>query len=72
MNQPLVGITGVSQLLVITKRADKLLGEMIAIMSLINLMMIVLSTLKSQENQNAKNWLSFKNCLSQENPKIKN
>ena len=24
------------------------------------------------EDQKAKNWLSLKNCLSQENPKVKN
>ena len=33
---------------------------------------MVLSTLKSLENRKAKNWLSPKNCLSQENLKAKN
>ena len=43
-----------------------------ATVRLMNLVVIVWSTLKSQENQKAKNWLNPENCLSQENQKAKN
>ena len=60
-SRPQIGITIAGQ------RLKKIMETMI----LIDLVVIIWSTLRSQENQKAKNWLSPKNFLIREKQKAK-
>ena len=72
MSQPQVRTMAAGQPLVGTMVASQSLKRMTVTVRLMNLVVMVWSMLRSQENQKAKIWLSSKNCLSQENPKAKN
>ena len=63
-DQFLVGMTTAGQFLKETTTTIRLIDLV--------LMVMVWSTLKSQENQKVKNWLSFENYISEKNPITKN
>ena len=69
---PPAGTTASGQSLVETMTVSQPLGKMTATVRLIDLVVMVWSTLRSQENRKAKNRLSLENCLIQENLKVKN